>query len=654
MKTKKTILLSIALLVMFCAGAQTPVISSLKYNNDINVDLAVGLWGNPIPVDYDGDGLMDIIVSSPDRPYRGLYYFRNIGTKEKPLFDKAVKLSSIGKNYISCSNYGGALHVLSPECEYEDFLANLYSKPKAIHYQGDKIELNGKRSYTWNYVDWDDDGDPDIIVGVDTWKDYGWDNAYDSIGVWKNGPLHGFVYLLENQDGTYMNRGRILAGNEDIDVYGAPNPCVADFDGDGDLDMICGEFTDELTWFENVGTRDKPVFAKGRKLQNRRGLIRFHIAMIVPTVCDFDGDGANDLVVGDEDGRIAWLRNTGKVNKHMPVFESPYYFRQKADIVKFGALATPFSYDWDGDGNDDIVCGNSAGEICLIRNMSGGPDPSWAEPVLFKVDGKPFRILAGMNGSIQGPAERKWGYTVLSVSDIDGDGKPDIVFNSIFGQILWMRNLGSEDGLTLSQPQPIIIDTKDILKPEWTWWNPEPGMLVTQWRTSPVMIDWNGDGANDLVTLDQSGYLCLYEREKNAGKVIFKPGKRIFYGENCSLYSNSKGVLDSLPGALRLNDGKAGSSGRRKFCFVDWDGDGRLDLIVDSKNACWFKSLYEKGGNTYFKYMGDLCDVRLEGHTTCPTPVDWDGNGVFDLLLGAEDGHFYIIKNNQQNDRYKN
>ena len=51
--------------------------------------------------------------------------------------------------------------------------------------------------------------------------------------------------------------------------------------------------------------------------------------------------------------------------------------------------------------------------------------------------------MAGPNGSIQGPAEAKWGYTTLSVADWDGDGLPDIVVNSIWGRVEWLRNVGT-------------------------------------------------------------------------------------------------------------------------------------------------------------------------------------------------------------------
>src|SRR5690606_30749289 len=105
----------------------------------------------------------------------------------------------------------------------------------------------------------------------------------------------------------------------------------------------------------------------------------------------------------------------------------------EAGDLKCGALATPVGFDWDGDGDFDILCGNTAGYIELFENLSGpGVEfPKWAAPVRLEADGQPLRILAGPNGSIQGPAEAKWGYTCLSVADWDHDGLPDIVINTI-------------------------------------------------------------------------------------------------------------------------------------------------------------------------------------------------------------------------------
>lgn len=632
-------------------AASLPEAKVIPYNNEgLVVDLGVGLWAFPVPYDYDQDGLVDLFVNCPDRPMRGLFYFRNIGTLENPLFDKAVKLSSEVTQHLCCSEYNGKMYVMNGEKECVDFFNKPYEVQEPVVYEGPSIKegVNKFRSYMWNAVDWDNDGDMDYVVGFDSWDDYGWDNAFDENGNWYRGPLHGWVYLVENVDGKYVNKGRIQAGGADIDVYGAPNPCVADFDADGDLDIICGEFVDGLTWFENVGTRENPTYAAGRQVTNSKGDIRFHLQMINPRVCDFNKDGHVDLVVGDEDGRVAFLKNTGKVKKGMPQFASPVYFRQKADNVKFGALATPVAVDWNNDGKVDIVAGNSAGEIAFIENLTGGTEPSWAEPVLMKVGKKAIHVQAGYNGSIQGPAEAKWGYTVLDVADWDGDGLKDLVINSIWGKIEWYRNLGAKDGITFAPAQPVKVAWEGTApKPEWNWWKPQPQELSTQWRTSPIVIDWNKDGLLDLIMLDHEGYLAYFERFVNErGETMLKPGQRIFECVNGSVFQNGKGMIEKEPGVLRMNQRTAGQSGRRKICMCDWDFDGKLDLVVDSRTAAWFKNVTGKKDKTVkFKYMGELSSTRLEGHTTCPTPVDWNNDKIVDMLVGGEDGQFYLVKN---------
>ncbi|GJM33597.1 MAG: hypothetical protein DHS20C18_25980 [Saprospiraceae bacterium] len=623
----------------------------MEYQNpELAVDLGVGLWAWPLPMDFDQDGDMDLVVSCPDTPFNGTYFFENKTTGQDglPVFEKPVKLGE-GKKNLQLSIVDGETRVLGPGQEFVDFRKNIFDKPLDL-FPKEQLEKKHQkiRFSQWKYVDYDADGDLDLIAGIDDWGDYGWDNAFDENGNWTNGPLHGYLYLLENKDGKYIEKGKIQAGGKDIDVYGAPSPCMNDFDGDGDLDIICGEFVDRLTWFENTGTRAEPVYAPGKFLSNSDGIIKMDLEMITPSAVDWDQDGDVDLVIGDEDGRVALMLNTGTRNAGMPVFQSPVYFKQKAGFVKFGALVTPYSVDWDDDGDEDLICGNTAGYIGFIENLDGGNTPRWANPKLLEANGEVIRIMAGENGSIQGPAEKKWGYTTLSVSDWDGDGLKDIIINSIWGKVEWFKNVGTKGAPKLAAAQPVKVAWGDTEPQnlEWNWWEPVDGELATQWRTTPITIDWNKDGMMDLVMLDHEGYLTFYERFDDRGALRLMPGKRIFYGTKGSEFDRKNEVEVKEQGPLRLNTGKHGKSGRRKWCFVDWDQDGDLDLLVNSKNVALFENVGEQDGKVMFAFKGDLSEEKLAGHTTSPTTVDWDKNGKPDLLLGAEDGLFYYLPNN--------
>ena len=279
------------------------------------------------------------------------------------------------------------------------------------------------------------------------------------------------------------------------------------------------------------------------------------------------------------------------------------------------------------------MSGNTAGYIELFENTSGpgAAEPRWAAPVKLTVEGRPFRVLAGPNGSIQGPAEAKWGYTTLSVADWNGDGVSDVVLNSIWGRVEWLA--GTAHGKTqLAAPQPIEVQwAADPPKPEWTWWNPKGKQLVTQWRTTPLVYDFTGDGLVDLAMLDVEGYLALFERAKRGETLVLLPPRRAF--------------VDEAGEPLRLTDRRAGGSGRRKLCVADWNGDGRFDLLLNSTNADLLEQVATRDGKWQFRKAGSIARQNIEGHDVSPTTVDFDGDGVVDFLGGAEDGHFYFLKN---------
>lgn len=633
------------LLGLLCAGIIGPITGSTQdrvaYNYpELIVDLGVGLWAWPMPIDYDSDGDWDLLVSCPDVPFNGTYLFENTGGPQSvnPIFKAPVRIGKgLRSPQISYTNRQPRL--LTAGLEWTDFLKNGLTQSRAIYPTPNIHSAKKIRANQWKYADYDGDGDHDLIVGVGDWTDYGWDNAYDKNGKWTNGPLRGWVYLIPNVGSDtkpkYGAPAKITAEGKPVEVYGMPSPCLDDFDGDGDLDLLCGEFLDGFSYFENIGSSTSAVFTLPRRLANTQAEIRMDLQMITPVSVDWDHDGDVDLICGDEDGRVALIEHTGLINNGVPQFRPPRYFKQYARDLKFGALVTPVSIDWDADGDEDLVCGNTAGNIAWIENRGGGKNPSWEAPKLIEVDGQPIRIMAGRNGSIQGPAEAKWGYTTLSVADWDHDGLLDLIVNSIWGKVIWFRNQGTKKNPVLAKQQPIEVQwDKTPPFPKWNWWKPAGNELVTQWRTTPVAIDLNRDQMTDLVMLDHEGFLAFFERKRQGRGVVLLPPQRVFFDEKGN--------------PLRLNSGEAGRSGRRKICIVDWDADGKLDLLVNSQCVDFFRNVSSKPNRWVFKNEGPISRKRLAGHTTSPTVVDWDEDGRPELLVGAEDGFMYYFPNPNQ------
>lgn len=641
-------------------------LAPLKYNNPgLVVDLGVGLWAWPLPMDFDGDGDLDLVVNCPDKPYNGTYFFENASgdtTKNKmPVFKPAKRISA-GKQNVQVSYVDGQPRVLSPGRVYPDFLKTGLEHDQKLPVDA-KVHPNKVRADMWRMVDFDGDGNQDLIVGVGDWTEYGWDNAYNENGRWMNGPIRGYVYLLKNT-GTndkpaYDKPKKVMATDRPVETFGWPSPNFADFDGDGDLDLLCGEFLDGFTYFQNSGTRTKPKYELSVRLKADTGrYLTMDLEMITPTAIDWDKDGDLDLICGDEDGRVAFIENTGKFDGKAPVYAEPRYFQQEADQVKFGALATPVGFDWDGDGDTDIICGNTAGYIAFIENLSGKgvEQPKWAAPVRLEAAGKVIRPMAGGNGSIQGPCEAKWGYTTQTVADWDGDGLPDLLLNSILGKVLWYKNIGTRQKPQLAAAQPVEVEWNGAQPTlAYGWLRPEGKALLTQWRTTPVAIDWNKDGLTDLVMLDQEGYLAFFERAQQDGKLILKHPQRVLCAATATQAPGAsdkggkiKTPVTMNPGEpLRLNAGIAGKSGRRKICIMDWDQDGKLDILLNSANANFLRQTSSSDGKWSFADMGLLIDANIEGHDVSPTTVDFNADGHPDFVGGAEDGHLYYLRNPQ-------
>ena len=636
--------------------------------------LKTSLSSHPSAVDFDGDGDLDLVVTASwQTPRAGTYFFENAGGRRDrdglPVFKPGRKLSDRATPISYARQADGRLlavrgREINADCRrtgLEGFVP-LKGLPEKVH--------DGKnlRFREWHLADYDGDGREDLVYAVGDWSDYGdmWAGNYTADGTWTGGALKSRLYWLRNE-GRTVEDGKwstpqmlLLEDGSPLDTYGNPSNILADFDGDGDLDLLVTDFVDGFHYFENVGSRTDPKWRRSRALRTPDGR-ELHAELCIPCISgvDFNGDGHLDFVSGEEDGRVALYLNTGKLQDGVPVFLSPRFFRQEAEYVAVGVLSTPHAVDWDGDGDEDILTGDSAGHVVFIENLSGRGvvDPSWAEPVLLSagsttgalptldnggvVSLDPIVIQAGKNGSIQGPCERKWGYTTLSVADWDGDGLPDVMLNSIWGKVLLFPNVGTRTAPKLGAPRGLEVEWNGAQpRQNWGWIRPDlqvnPMELVTQWRTTPYMIDLNRDGLMDLVMLDAEGVLSFFERAidpTDPSRRILKEPKHVF--------------LDEKERPIGSN-GKGGHSGRWQFCFADWDGDGKDDLIrYGGKNVVILRQTDFRDGKWRFEALPAVSDTMINSHGPKPCACDFAASGRPDILVGAEDGYIYRLRNSR-------
>ena len=568
--------------------------------------VGVGLYAHPGAIDFDGDGAFDLIANCPDRPFNGIYYLHNLGTNAQPLFDRAVWWGPSQKDPVVADfNGDGQLDLVYSGGYFNDLKRYKLSQPVAIHLPR---QYHIGRDDLWYPVDWDGDGRIDILNGVSDWRDYGWDDAFSEQGEWQRGPLHGYVYFWRNTGSNVAPKFE-KAEQLPIDQYGTPAPNPIDWDGDGKLDLVLANFVDRVFLLKH-GERTPTPFP-----------FRMDLCMIQPRVVRWNKTGPPSLLIGEEGGHIA-LVHPGK---------QPVYLEQLDPYVKSGSLARPVAYDWNGDGKLDLLVGNSAGYIQYFENTGDLQRPAFTDRGNLLAGGQVIRRMAGPNGSIQGPAEEKWGYANPSVADWDMDGKPDLMVNDIWGDVVWYRNVGTRQQPELASAASVEVEwSGPAPKPSWVWWTPKPKQLVTQWRTTPKMVDWNRDGLTDLVMLDWRGYLALYRRERRGQQLVLLPPERIF--------------VEPSGRFLNLAAGNAGRSGRRKIELVDWDHDGDLDLITDSDDGpAW----YENEGTQakpVMRFRGTILKAKLAGHNPTPNAADWNGDGKLDLIVGAEDGLLYYFE----------
>lgn len=288
-------------------------------------------------------------------------------------------------------------------------------------------------------------------------------------------------------------------------------PCVTDWNGDGRKDLLVGfQIESKIALLLNSGTDSQPVFTNMTILQ-ADGMDIIHPACNcgspAPWVCDFDGDGKRDLLVGDgKDGEVWFYRNTN--TDAAPRLVSMGRLKAGSANLTVGSRAAPFVYDWDADGLPDLLCGAGDGYVYLFRNTNNSQSPIYAPAEILTTGGT--NLFMGIR-------------SVVRCFDWDGDGLIDLVGSSDTG-VYWCRNTNSNSAIMLQAPVAIRAPVAGIgLVPIVTAAVPGARMRV-------FPVDWNNDGVMDLILGNADGSMFYYEGYRFAfTRVASSPGRRAIY-----------------------------------------------------------------------------------------------------------------------------
>jgi hypothetical protein len=498
-------------------------------------------FSQPRFADTDGDGDQDMILGNlNDAPF----YIENIGTVTSPTFmqgdDIFSGISSLDAEMGVCADLDndGDLDFISGGYTGLNYFENIgtVTTPSFQMVNNFFTGLNVGQNPVPDLADVDDDNDLDMVVGL------------SEDGVVKIYINSGTVTVSQFSENNVINIG-------DVGLYAYPNFC--DLDADNDQDIVVGRDLHGFVYYQNNGNPQIGLWEVNASVFTGIGDETYWNS---PGLTDINGDGTIDLIFGTAAGPLHYYENNGTPTT--PSWqENTTLF---GGIIDMGGASNPFFYDFDNDGDFDLVSGSQLGNIKYYQNVGTSYAPAWEE------DNSYFESI---DHSI---------YSAITLGDVNNDGLPDAIVGDLSGNFYFHQNTGVG----------FMFDS-DVLS-----------FVALEGWSAPRLVDMDDDNDLDIVAGNEDGYLFYFENQGTPSVPdwveITEYFESIDVGSNCvptvgdlNMNNNLDVITGDLWGEVQffidfhgtwIEDPTpvSGITGGQNTtpALVDLDDDGDLDLTL--------------------------------------------------------------------------